>query len=1057
MISARVPSNRFVAGLWFAAVAALFLLVTPAGATGQVDKVEVIADNTGSRLQVDGKDFMVIGMNWDFFPRGTNHTYSLWSQPDDVIEAALTREMSLLKGMGVNAIRQYQGVQPRWVQWIYERYGIYTVLNHALGRYGVTLNGVYIPSTDYSDPAQRKLITDEVTAMVTEFKDTPGVLMWLLGNENNYGLFWSSAETEALPAGEQRDEARASHLYSLYSDVAVAIKKIDTLRPVSMANGDLQYIDLIAKNKKGIDIFGTNVYRGISFGDLFAEVKEKLGLPVFFTEFGADAYNAKELREDQLTQAYYLIGQWKEIYEETSGKGGVGNSIGGLTFQFSDGWWKYKQDSDLDIHNTFAGWPNKAYPEDYVEGQGNMNEEWWGICAKGPTDAGGLYELYPRAAYYALQKVNTLNPYAPGVDKEAINEHFSNIQPMVSLLSARGDKAALEGAATQRLRVSGVRMEIETISTGGDRISTPEVADSDNNDSPSFQGFDHMESYYVGLEANPAGNVSAKVSFNILGNVAENAIDEIFYENRGRSRRVLTEDETVTFSGIERLKVYQAELTWEEKLFSLQGFYRTGHYHWGYEGDFFGLYPEANYGPNIDIYNGDAPLGVEITGKNMFKGLKVAFGPELWWGANPTVLVKYQRKVGPFETTAIYQEDLDAQGSTVSSFAVPLPPTRRATLHLETKRGPIGIELGGIWSGNTKIDETFQIVDEATGDVFQDQIKDSDTFGGKIKLTATRGKWSWYGQGALMGLVADGGVNPTLTYTGWRLKDSGTGNQMNVLTGISARFGSWEISPNFLWQKPIEGPIPNDVNAPGRPRNILDDPFAVRGNRETTAGELLVTYDPTPATWMYSWDSDIKEDARLAYTLGFVFRQQETTRDAAIGIFADGRNTFAFPGAPPARDLWEAYGRFISKIKPGVGIIANLFAGEGEPNGSDERLIERFGGDIRFALGSIKLQTSAKINDWGPYDYHRDFNLTYPLQLGADISNVLGKPGWFDMPQTRLGIRFNYRTLDEFSPRYCPGESVNAGGVLECDPTIASASNGNEWEIRTYLHLNLGM
>jgi hypothetical protein len=28
----------------------------------------------------------------------------------------------------------------------------------------------------------------------------------------------------------------------------------------------------------------------------------------------------------------------------------------------------------------------------------NMNEEWFGICAKGPTNARGLYDLYPRAA-----------------------------------------------------------------------------------------------------------------------------------------------------------------------------------------------------------------------------------------------------------------------------------------------------------------------------------------------------------------------------------------------------------------------------------------------------------------------------------------------------------------------------------------------------------------------------------------------------------------------------------------------------------------------------------
>ncbi len=73
--------------------------------------------------------------------------------------------------------------------------------------------------------------------------------------------------------------------------------------------------------------------------------------------------------------------------------------------------------------------------------------------------------------------------------------------------------------------------------------------------------------------------------------------------------------------------------------FDVKGFYRTGHNHWGYDGDFFGLYPEANYGPNLDIYNG-VISGFEIKGKDVLKGLDVAFGPQLWWGANPAILSK---------------------------------------------------------------------------------------------------------------------------------------------------------------------------------------------------------------------------------------------------------------------------------------------------------------------------------------------------------------------------------------------------------------------------------
>ena len=59
-----------------------------------------------------------------------------------------------------------------------------------------------------------------------------------------------------------------------------------------MCNGDLLFIDIIAEELKDLDVFGTNMYRGVSFGDAFQKVQEKLGLPILFTEFGADAWNA---------------------------------------------------------------------------------------------------------------------------------------------------------------------------------------------------------------------------------------------------------------------------------------------------------------------------------------------------------------------------------------------------------------------------------------------------------------------------------------------------------------------------------------------------------------------------------------------------------------------------------------------------------------------------------------------------------------------------------------------------------------------------------------------
>ena len=340
--------------------------------------------------------------------------------------------------------------------------------------------------------------------------------------------------------------------------------------------------------------------------------------------------------------------------------------------------------------------------------------------------------------------------------------------------------------------------------------------------------------------------------------------------------------------------------------------------------------------------------------------------------------------------------------------------------------------------------------------VYQDKISLKDTWGGKAKITFTSGSFNWYAQGAAMGLVANGGADYTRTFTGWRLKDSGSGNQTNFLTGFMLGLGNFQIAPNFLWQKPIVGPIPKGAHAPAMSRNVLDDPFAVRQNRETTAGELLISYDPTPATWMWAWDNDEMEDAPFAASAGFVYRHQPTTQDAAIGIMANGRTIFAFPGAPAARDLWEVNTRIVSKLTPNFGFIVNLYGGNTESNGSDERLIQRFGTDIRMIYKKVKLTSMVKVNDWGPYDYHRDFNLTYPIQLMADLSTSISKQKWVNLPETKIGIRCTWRSLDRYSPRYSPTTTMDNTGAMVPDPEAVGYGNGNEWEIRTYLHFSIG-
>lgn len=1001
--------------------------------------VRVVKDGAGSRLVVDGQPFFVRGMNWGYSPIGTNYRYSLWVQDEAFIETVLRREMAMLRAMGVNAIRQYDDIPPRWVTWIYENYGIRTMVNPLFGRYGLNIDGRWVPVVDYSDPTHRAAIRKATLASVERFKDTPGVLLWLLGNENNYGLSWSSFEIEQLPKGD-RDVARATYLYTLYGEVIDAVHAADPTRPVAIANGDVQYIDLVKAHAPNLDIFGTNVYRGATGRDIYAVVQEKLGIPVMYTEFGADAFDAKRNREDGVTQARYMVAQWKDLYEHVHGRS-VGNAIGGFVFQWDDGWWKFRQDENLDVHDTNASWPNGGYVEDFVEGRNNMNEEWFGINAKGPSDAEGHYPLYPRPAYYALAEAWRLDPYAPTTTPAAVDADYAAIDPAVWLPTYETAKAAGEVAKLARAYVRDVRLDVWTFTSQDTRTSDTTT-------------FDHQETAILDVGVRPAEGFDAHVAVSVLGNVATNVIDEISYETRGRDL-VDAGPDGVDLSGLERLRLYQAGATWDMPTFRLTAFHRTGHFHWGYKGDFFGLYREANYGDAIDIYNADAPSGMEFEGKQSLEGLAFAFGPQVYWGANPTAIGRYQWKTGPLTWTVMHQEDVAAQNDLGSNRAIPQPVGRKSTLALQTKRGPFTFDLGGVVAGTERIGQTFyEAVPAAAGDsyadsgvhVLSDEVRWFDTLGGKAKVAVEIGRIHAYALGTYRGLVADTGPDQTITFTGWGLKDHGVGNVAGGLLGVAVDVGPLQIAPNVLVQQPLVGPLP--VVAPGwdpttgwytpalTPRNILDDPFTVTDNRETIGGELLLVFDPTPATWFWAWDAAAQEDAPFAAALDVVYKHQPTSRDATIGFTADGQ-LFTFQAAPDAADVWDATLRVVSAPGRDVRILGSVYVGQTQSTGEDSRLVTRYGADATVWWRASALRLVGRVGDYGPYDYYRTFNLTYPLQGMLDLST--GLSGFrLPFPGTRLGVRVKGRTFDEFSP------DVEVLGV-----------DGSQFEAATYLSVRL--
>ena len=1017
-------------------VVVIAALAVPFASQAQAQsKVTTYKDEKGWKLQVDGEDYYVKGVVWGYSPRNQNYTYNLWGESDDFIRKVLDYDFGLMRKANINTVRSFGMIPPEWVTYIYREHGIMTVINPLMGRYGYNVGGKWIPFTDYSDPLTRETLKRDTLAIVEQYKDTEGVLMFAFGNESNYGLSWSSFEIENLPEGE-RNTAKARYLYSLFNEVMAEGKRISPDHPFSIVNGDLQYIDLIAELCPALDVLGSNVYRGKSFTSLWRDVSQKLDLPVLFFEFGSDAFNARAYKEDQRAQAEILQAQWKEMYNKAWGNGEEGNSIGGFVFEWRDEWWKYLQIENLDIHDNNASWSNQGYLFDWAEGKNNMNEEWFGITALGTPNADGVYEARPRMAYDVLAAIWKMDPYQ--TEKSTVNQAIAGMN--MDYYATQGDVRQLKMEAEEKekiLRFTGGNLLTRFVLKGSEqdiRISGEDGVE-----------FSDGQLLFMDFGFNPNEKLNGQFTVNVLGNVADTEPLEILYGRRSapitivgvtdniggiavEGPEVLT---TTTLAGRERVEIYDFEATYEGEDFDLTSFYHVPRYHWKYEGDFFGLIREATDMAGQDIWNAKAPEGIEIAGKNAFDGLKVLFGPEVYWGANPKVVLKYRKQLGRFDTTFMHSEDVARLTDAISATAPTVIQSRQTTLYTKTNLSDkVKLEVGGMIASTERIDDEFT---RLSGDeVIVDEIDFDDTLALRTRLTFPLFGSQAYVATNHAGLVAEGG--DVLREFGTRMPYSGLGNTKEYEAGAMINFGNFMLFPRVLYRENFVDANPNVeasvVGGAVRPgisaRNRDDDPFAVLDNREARAAEVFLTYDPTGATPFYQWDNDMREDAGLAFNVGLNYTEYPTFTDSNQFFFEPISANAPFGVGLPPEDVWLATSRIVFNPNRNVRIIGNFHAGfqqsTGDPNGGSRKYYEAHG---KVVVGSKHVLTGyIKKDAFGPYDFHRQFNITFPEQALLDYSILLDDLR-DELRSTRVGVRSLFRTSDENSPadEYLDGEN----------------------------------
>jgi hypothetical protein len=293
--------------------------------------------------------FDVRGISWSPAERGAN------LPGKDAYLRAADRDLALMRAANINVVKTYLPVDRALLDKLlaYGIVAIVTVLSKA--------------GDDFEGP-------------VMELRSHPALLMWLVGNEWNYNRLYESCALDAC--------------YARVNAAAQRIKALDPAHPVATSFAPTAELptDEDVKRLPAVDVFGLNVYSQPGFFNRFTNwrlLAQRTGIqkPIFFSEYGADAFDNRAGRPDEAAQAAALRRQTLEIRGQSSAKNPALPCLGGTPFEWNDEWWKRgsagAQDND--------GFANQGVAADQF-----ANEEWWGVVD---------IDRKPRAAYQVLKEL----------------------------------------------------------------------------------------------------------------------------------------------------------------------------------------------------------------------------------------------------------------------------------------------------------------------------------------------------------------------------------------------------------------------------------------------------------------------------------------------------------------------------------------------------------------------------------------------------------------------------------------------------------------------------
>ena len=876
-------------------------------ALGWSQTVKMQKDRSGGwEMIVDGRPFYVKGVSWAVNPPGTSHTFSLWNESDATIRRVLDKDGELMQQAGINAIRVDSSIPKKWVEYIFNKYGIYTIIGDNLDRWGSSAKGRYYFPTNYYIPGIREKISTRVRKFVNTYKDTSGVLMYLLGDGNGDGLYWAGEDTQEIinTYGIDPRYRKANALFSLVEEIIAENKQEDPYHPFGFLTNDLGWIEIINDKIPSMDFLACNMNRGMESGTAFwRDGREKIDRPLLIGSIGCDAWNAKTKQEDQYTQALWISTQWKDMYANAYGKG-YANSIGGIVNEWTDQWYKFDYDQVLGDqiyeHTTIPRWADPGFWYDYTDGEENVTAEWMGITSQGPAKYRTWFrQKHPRAAYYALQHIWSLNPWelsgtsalpaaassgdqpparqtaARPAPTKSMDEHFADLNLGLSLTRGLQD-------SKENIPSWGITNKVSVVGrvTGDDIITTLKEDRQDRKDGkPDKDGknntiFTEFDDHQWG-----AMLYSTFWGSTEFGSKARHKLDggvTLWMRHDDVIGTPLTSkiDRTAEM-GLEKrpIDVYQGWVDWQgEGVKSGHGAeisarYHTGKGSWQGEGDFFNLNAETWDLYSRDIWDGKAPLSIE--GRYNFgmrgrQGLAIIGGPRIYAGAAPQVLGKWYHELASGDHHFAYSvmagqsfssldDSLGAYGekgsytdpNTVASvwFSWKPFPEYRPTPFLQFQAGVMtsGLQKATYEDRDGKgrpyyLDTDFD-KDGKLVPIEAGRIKVLDTLSAKVALNYQPiSYFALQAEAIYAGLVANSNWVPMNISS--IFADIGSGNRLEGKLGFTGAYNSFRFTLNALYRQPIKGPVVSEY----MPSSVMQE-----GNREVRdVNGNITTYGSNP-------------------------------------------------------------------------------------------------------------------------------------------------------------------------------------------------------------------